>query len=630
MAVEYGEDDLFGSNNQEYNNRKPYSALRPPDVTSRLPAILGKGPRGGPAPANGWRGNHGGGGNWSGEVNPQHDRKRMRHDVPSWPGGPSPFPQQQQQHGMQNRQQQHGQQRQQHGMPYQGQQQPLGQQQHQQYEQQQQHDSNGWWQPPGSSDASGHNGPSPFFPPPYHPPNSYSEPGPHTEASQSWPPPPGTSGPFGHRGEGGGGREGEGGGGGAPRPVSTGGWDDEPETAPRSDNLNGRHTGGSGFGGPRLGVREPFDEGGGGGRGGKTPPLAILATWKCNEVGHHNLALKGASPQIQQPLEVTHYSRTGDQRIHHDDRCLRKFRKPILEERGADLNAGFETYVDKKENGEGPGSPLDALLRSIRHAKVPLEDVHFVTFRNNLNKILGTCYDRNKAWEMGVHKRGKTVYLHVHQEEEPQQSVQDRRNTYYGYAYERAATESRAASPPPPDTPVNANEEYCVVLRTKLGAHRIVMGAEMDCYDGRDSRNQRRYVELKTSKEWTSQRAEENFVIYKLLKFWIQCFLAGVSYAVCGFRNEQGIVLRSRVFTLKDMTEMAKQRNQCWQGGTCLGFADKILCWLYGTLDENEQDCVLRFSPALNRLELLQADSCPPLIEEHCQLMRNRTPTAPR
>lgn len=38
------------------------------------------------------------------------------------------------------------------------------------------------------------------------------------------------------------------------------------------------------------------------------------------------------------------------------------------------------------------------------------------------------------------------------------------------------------------------------MIKTKLGAHRILMGAEMDCCDSTDS-GRRFYVELKTNRE---------------------------------------------------------------------------------------------------------------------------------
>ncbi|XP_038971520.1 NAD-capped RNA hydrolase DXO1-like [Phoenix dactylifera] len=54
-----------------------------------------------------------------------------------------------------------------------------------------------------------------------------------------------------------------------------------------------------------------------------------------------------------------------------------------------------------------------------------------------------------------------------------------------------------------------------------------------------------------------------------------------------------------------------------WQGGVCLAFADEVLCWLYGTVKENE-DYVLQFVPHFHRLELLRAQSCPDVINSAC------------
>lgn len=90
---------------------------------------------------------------------------------------------------------------------------------------------------------------------------------------------------------------------------------------------------------------------------------------------------------------------------------------------GADLNEGYDTFVEKAENENGFGD----LLAALRYRKVHLGDVQFVTYRNNLNKILGTAYDRNKSWEMGVHRRGGTVYLDVHQGEEREQTEREKR-----------------------------------------------------------------------------------------------------------------------------------------------------------------------------------------------------------
>lgn len=47
---------------------------------------------------------------------------------------------------------------------------------------------------------------------------------------------------------------------------------------------------------------------------------------------------------------------------------------------------------------------------------------------------------------------------------------------------------------------MDANVEFCSVIKTKLGAHSILMGAEMDCCDSTND-GKRFYVELKTSCE---------------------------------------------------------------------------------------------------------------------------------
>ncbi|KAI5408278.1 hypothetical protein KIW84_054197 [Lathyrus oleraceus] len=57
-----------------------------------------------------------------------------------------------------------------------------------------------------------------------------------------------------------------------------------------------------------------------------------------------------------------------------------------------------------------------------------------------------------------------------------------------------------------------------------------------------------------------------------------------------------------------------------WQRGVRLAFVDEVLCWLYGTVKENE-DYTLQFAPPFHRLELLQTQSCPDVITSHLELL---------
>ncbi|XP_057842937.2 NAD-capped RNA hydrolase DXO1 isoform X1 [Cryptomeria japonica] len=344
---------------------------------------------------------------------------------------------------------------------------------------------------------------------------------------------------------------------------------------------------------------------------GARRPEGLVADLKLFK-NEETLSMK--CPQFQQPSEIACYSRAMDGSVYFDNQCLRLFRRGLLEELGADLNEGFETFVEKREDLECHG--FGDLLACIRNANIPLTNIHFVTFRNNLNKILETAYNRFDPWEMGVHKRNGTVYLDVHKLPERPQTEIDRRRTYWGYSFEQLATQDPNEGESKDSHIVDANVEYCAVLRTKLGAHRIIMGAEMDCYDKSSKDGRKYYIELKTSRE-LENRTVERFEKQKLLKYWIQSFLAGVPRIIIGFRDDEGRLLRTQALGTEEIRHSVKGKNY-WQGGVCLSFADEVLCWLYGTVKEN-QDYVLQFVPSANRIELLQSNSCPTLITSHVE-----------
>ncbi|KAL2902904.1 Decapping nuclease DXO-like protein chloroplastic, partial [Bienertia sinuspersici] len=92
--------------------------------------------------------------------------------------------------------------------------------------------------------------------------------------------------------------------------------------------------------------------------------------------------------------------------------------------------------------------------------------------------------------------------------------------------------------------------------------------------------------------------------------------------------DDSGRLVRTERMRTKEINHRVKMKNY-WQGGVCLAFGDEVLCWLYGTLllpfflgAIADEDYILQFAPPFNRLELLQANSCPAVITDHVQELR--------
>ena len=272
----------------------------------------------------------------------------------------------------------------------------------------------------------------------------------------------------------------------------------------------------------------------------------------------------GSCPRFSEPKEVASFSRGADRKIAFDRSALRRFGAPRLP---AALDEGFETYV-AKSSGEEP-APMGDLLAAIHHHGGHLHgEQHIVTYRNNLNKLLLTPFQPRDDWEIGVERRtigGKAcVVLHVRetsrkQAEEANRDEQQQRFCYWGYKFEDLCTTSHKSSSEScsgtscashsngtaavlPAGPVDANCEFCCVLRLGLDRLRILMGAEMDCEVVESDEKPSYYIELKTNKLLRQPRERNTFERFKLLKFWLQSYLAGVRRIYVGFRDQHGVV----------------------------------------------------------------------------------------
>ncbi|EPQ27374.1 uncharacterized protein PFL1_04913 [Pseudozyma flocculosa PF-1] len=379
-----------------------------------------------------------------------------------------------------------------------------------------------------------------------------------------------------------------------------------------------------------------------------------------------------AFPAFQQPQRICTFSYDQDRNLHHDDRCKRYYRGPPLPAasngsrhpasgpRGADLNYGFERF---KQRDESVNEHLDGLLDSLRHRTLAApsgkarDDVDLtrqkadvVTWRGIATKLC-TAWDqlqpapgaRVEGFELNAMLVDGTLYLEEHSspakrldkaQKEADQRL--RRFGYYGYSFEswstvehphnchrpallehptrQTASDPRSDSAPHPPGwggDVNTNQQWCYIVKTRLGQNRLILGGEVDCVhppppsassspssslsSGTASDS---LVELKTSMQIRpgNQRDVDLFEA-KLLKFYMQSFLLGVRTLVVGFRDTRGHLVTTQTFDTLSLPKMVRagtpldgggggggdgrvRHKSVWDPKDSVAFGERIIDWI--------------------------------------------------
>jgi len=292
-----------------------------------------------------------------------------------------------------------------------------------------------------------------------------------------------------------------------------------------------------------------------------------------------------------------------------------------------DLNDGYDKVI-RKDDSFKKDEGISFMLKWICHNKsafqiidqttneaAPLSTLStdFVAFRGLLTTIMCTPYEKREGWQIFAVKHRGTIYLRQMDTDaklkaEANKSETQQRMCSWGYKFEQyilddlrkereeSFNEHRKLEP------VNENEEFCCLFRTRLGTHSIVYGAEMDGYrlrtpsegplnlDDFDLNQDGHFIELKTSRVIDSPRLEASFARHKIIKWWCQSFLVCIPVVVCGFRNDHGIVNRLTDYPTAKLPSIGAN---FWLPNVCMNFLESFLTFSKATIQE--EDVLYRF-----------------------------------
>ncbi|KIK55131.1 hypothetical protein GYMLUDRAFT_48077 [Collybiopsis luxurians FD-317 M1] len=343
-------------------------------------------------------------------------------------------------------------------------------------------------------------------------------------------------------------------------------------------------------------------------------------------LSYPSLATQSSPPQsvpFQQPTPLISFSYTPEHILQFDESSLKYYHPPPP---NAQLGYGYERWIRRPEERSRIDSLLEAVDRVTdpegtgkdgRQRKLDLGDVGVVAWRGVVTRILTAPYEDRDRFDMNVMLVNGTLYLEEHRteaqlKEKNNLKPQQRKMMYHGYAFESyCTTDTPSASslkqpaisqsrrdPPGWGGDVNTNEQWCSVVRTKLGNTKIIIGGEVDCVQGQYKGTTDTFVELKTSMSIRGVADEIKFE-KKLLKFYFQSFLLGVPKIVVGFRTPSGELMTTQSLQTIQLPRMVREKaasrgpsdaNNIWNPSLCLAWCYNFLTYLRKSIREPEDD----------------------------------------
>lgn len=292
--------------------------------------------------------------------------------------------------------------------------------------------------------------------------------------------------------------------------------------------------------------------------------------------------------QLSQPVRHGKgWTKRGNTIEHGDCSGLPALERPLVGP--IDLNMGIEDFVPNT-----PDSPagVEIVIEAILRSGAKIQDGDVITFRNNLNKIFGTMFQRNSGWAVdaiALSIQMKNLLLLDIVNKTAADSSKHDINSVYGYQFEAKCCGEAVA---------DASQEYGMVCSTKIFQNtakalglRLYIGAEIDAYED-DGINPPRHSgdrkpppveslrELKTFRKPAHPGQERTLFGYKYPKWWLQSYLVGVPSLVLGVRNEAGIVEEIMSVKTSELPRISWNHGATWSPTQALAFGLDVLTWM--------------------------------------------------
>lgn len=322
--------------------------------------------------------------------------------------------------------------------------------------------------------------------------------------------------------------------------------------------------------------------------------------------------------RVKRPKEVLAWSEASDKSVHFNDRALRYYYLPdahVDREPKINLAKGFD--AQKFDPDARKSIYLDNVLKAVLHNEKETGErlaADVVTWRGLLTQLIHLSQHRadpnalRESFEYLV--VGFDNQIFISQDDQfvgaPQPWKSDAkalRFMYTGYQFEHVAClekpwgecsreeiESRYKT----GCPIADPDSYGILVKSGIGNVDLVYGAETDCVEGyKPSANkQANYIELKTTRIIENANQARVFE-KKLLRSWIQSFLAGVPRIVYGYRNDNLELQAVEEFRTDDLPKLIKNSRltspeRKWNGNDAIGFYTILMQWIKDKVEDGK------------------------------------------